>query len=161
MEIFKRIITCVPTGPLTVYAQDDYIIRVCFINTKITDNALSDKKSRILDIAQKQLFEYFTGKRQVFELKYKLNVSKFDQNVYDRLKEVPYGDKISYAKLAEKCGNVNAARAVGNALQRNPLPIIIPCHRVIGSNGNDGGYIGGSDIKKILLELEKKYARVI
>ena len=102
----------------------------------------------------KQLFEYFSGKRTVFELELALRGTAFQLDVWNALRDIPYGDTISYAELARRIGKPNAVRAVGAANGANPIPVIIPCHRVIGSNGTLTGYGGGIERKQWLLALE-------
>lgn len=101
-----------------------------------------------------QLFEYFSGKRQVFELDLAPRGTEFQLAVWNALLAIPYGDTISYAELARRIGKPSAVRAVGAANGANPIPVIIPCHRVIGSNGTLTGYGGGIERKQWLLALE-------
>ena len=104
-----------------------------------------------------ELKAYFAGKLKTFSLNLCLNVRPFQKEVLTALRKVPYGETISYGKLAEKIGNPKASRAVGQANARNPIPIVIPCHRVIGSNGKLTGFGGGIDVKQALLDLENRY----
>ncbi len=101
-----------------------------------------------------QFFEYLEGRRREFEVKYALSGTRFDKKVWQTLKKVPYGQTRTYQWLAEEIGLPQGARAVGGALSRNPLPIIIPCHRIICSDGSLGGYSSGTQLKKRLLEIE-------
>ncbi len=103
---------------------------------------------------KKQLDEYFAGKRKVFELGLAPDATPFQASVLAALQEIPYGETQSYKDIAVKLGNPKAVRAVGGANGNNPIPIIIPCHRVIGSNGTLTGFGGGLDSKRFLLELE-------
>lgn len=105
----------------------------------------------------RQLDLYFQGRLKQFTLKLAPQGTAFQLDVLRALQEVPYGETISYGELAQRIGRPNASRAVGGANARNPLPIVIPCHRVIGSDGNLVGFGGGLDIKKKLLDLERKY----
>ncbi len=106
-----------------------------------------------------QLQEYFKGERFVFDAAINPGrVSAFYTVVYKALGEIPYGVTCSYKKLAERAGRPSAARAVGQAMRNNPIPIILPCHRVIASDGSLGGYSGGVAIKEKLLALERQYA---
>ena len=107
------------------------------------------------DDAVQQLTEYFSGSRKHFQLKYILNISPFYQKALKQVANVPYGQTSSYGDIAQKLNNTKAARAVGTANAKNPLPIIIPCHRIINSNGKLGGYAGGLNMKKYLLKLER------
>ncbi len=104
--------------------------------------------------ARRQLDEYFAGQRQSFDLPLALSGTDFQRSVYEELQRIPYGTTISYAQLAERIGRPKAVRAVGAANGQNPLPIVVPCHRVIGSNGSLTGFGGGLPIKQALLKLE-------
>jgi methylated-DNA-[protein]-cysteine S-methyltransferase len=104
-----------------------------------------------------QLEAYFAGELKAFSLDICLNVTPFQKKVLTALRRVPYGETISYGELANKMGNPKASRAVGQANARNPIPIVIPCHRVIGSNGKLTGFGGGIKVKQTLLDLEKRY----
>lgn len=104
--------------------------------------------------AQAQLNEYFLGKRRTFDLQLDPRGSSFEQSVWARLREIPYGVTTSYGAIAAQLGLTNGARAVGRANGANPIPIIIPCHRVIGNDGQLTGFGGGLPLKQALLELE-------
>lgn len=103
-----------------------------------------------------QLDAYFSGKLKVFDLPLAPHGTDFQLKVWKELREIPFGQTVSYQELAERCGNQKAYRAVGQANNRNPIAIIIPCHRVIGKNGDLTGYAGGVDIKQFLLEHERR-----
>ena len=105
----------------------------------------------------RQLEAYFAGKLKAFSLDICLNVTPFQKKVLTALRRVPYGETISYGELAKNIGNPKASRAVGQANSRNPIPIVIPCHRVIGSNGKLTGFGGGISVKQTLLDLEEQY----
>lgn len=107
-----------------------------------------------LDDVRRQLDEYFAGKREVFEVRLAPLGTPFQQEVWRALQRIPYGTTCSYGDLAEQIGRPRAVRAVGTANGANPIAIIVPCHRVIGSNGTLTGYAGGVERKQILLELE-------
>jgi methylated-DNA-[protein]-cysteine S-methyltransferase len=107
--------------------------------------------------ALRQLEAYFSGKLKTFSLSLSLNVRPFQKKVLTALCRVPYGETISYGMLAEKIGKPKASRAVGQANAKNPIPIVIPCHRVIGSNGKLTGFGGGISTKQALLDLEQRY----
>lgn len=109
-----------------------------------------------LKLAKDQLNEYFAGKRSSFELPLKLEGTEFQRKVWGELLQIPYGFTLSYGDLAKKLGKPGGMRAVGAANGQNPIPIIVPCHRVIAADGSLGGYTGGLDIKHILLELERQ-----
>jgi methylated-DNA-[protein]-cysteine S-methyltransferase len=104
--------------------------------------------------AVRQLEEYFSGKRRIFELPLRLNGTEFQQRVWHALTEIPYGQTWSYGELAKRVGNPNASRAVGLANGRNPVAILVPCHRVIGADGSLTGYGGGVERKQWLLAHE-------
>lgn len=103
-----------------------------------------------------QLLEYFEGKRSVFDLPFDLRGTDFQVSVWKKLIDIPYGQTLSYAQIAGKIDNPRAFRAVGSSCGANPLPIIVPCHRVLASNGSLGGFSGGLEIKKALLQHEKQ-----
>lgn len=113
--------------------------------------------TELLSMATIQLDEYFQGKRTTFSLPFKLTGTPFQLAVWKELQNIPYGKTTSYKEIAQKINKPKACRAVGMANNRNPLPIIIPCHRVIGSNGKLIGYAGGLKLKNYLLELEKSH----
>jgi methylated-DNA-[protein]-cysteine S-methyltransferase len=102
-----------------------------------------------------QLQEYLEGERSVFDLPLAPQGTEFQQKVWKVLQEIPYGKTCSYKDIASRIGNIKASRAVGMANNKNPIPIIIPCHRVIGVNGKLVGYAGGLDVKEKLLKIEK------
>ncbi len=104
--------------------------------------------------AATQLHEYFNGERTVFELPIKLEGTPFQQMVWAAISDVPFGVTISYGELARRCGRPSAVRAVGAATGRNPMTVIVPCHRIVGSAGALTGYAGGLDRKRLLLQLE-------
>jgi methylated-DNA-[protein]-cysteine S-methyltransferase len=107
-----------------------------------------------LDDVRRELDEYFEGKRRDFDLPLDLRVAAFHAEVLDELSRVPYGMTTTYGALAAKVGHPRAARAVGTVMNRNPIPIVLPCHRVVGANGSLTGYAGGLDRKLQLLTLE-------
>jgi methylated-DNA-[protein]-cysteine S-methyltransferase len=109
---------------------------------------------RGLDAVREQLGEYFAGKRRAFDLQLQPRGSQFEIQVWMKLLSVPYGTTTSYGAIAAELGLSNGARAVGRANGANPIPIVIPCHRVIGSDGSLTGYGGGLPLKRALLELE-------
>jgi len=122
------------------------------------DNLPNDFKTGetpLIKKTAKQLDEYFDGKRKVFDLPIIMHGTDFQLKVWKALQKIPYGKTLSYLELAEKIGNKKACRAVGMANNRNPISIIVPCHRVIGKNGKLVGYAGGLELKQILLNLEK------
>jgi methylated-DNA-[protein]-cysteine S-methyltransferase len=110
--------------------------------------------------ALRQLREYFAGARTDFDLPLAPEGTEFQRGVWQRLQEIPYGQTISYGELARRIGNPQASRAVGAANGQNPIPIVIPCHRVIGANGKLTGFGGGLPVKEALLALEAKQLRL-
>ncbi len=114
-----------------------------------------DDSARPFAETKRQLAEYFTGARTTFDLPLAMNGTAFQKLVWDALKEIPFGVTMSYGELARKIGKPNASRAVGLANGRNPISIIVPCHRVIGANGSLTGYGGGLSRKEALLSLER------
>ncbi len=109
---------------------------------------------RVLDSAFAQLREYLSGKRREFDLEYDPEGTDFQKDVWHALMRIPYGTTVSYSELAKMSGHPGAQRAVGNAVGKNPIPIFIPCHRVIRSDGSIGGFSLGIELKKRLLRLE-------
>jgi methylated-DNA-[protein]-cysteine S-methyltransferase len=107
-----------------------------------------------LDEIRRELDEYFEGKRHTFDLTLDLRLGEFQQSVLRELARVPYGRTDTYGRLAAKVGRPGAARAVGMVMNRNPIPIVLPCHRIVGANGSLTGYAGGLHVKQALLELE-------
>lgn len=134
-------------------------IREILMNKKIGD-VIPSKATRLkpsdpyLFNIFKQLREYFNRDRKKFDVPLSFKGTEFQTRVWNELKKIPYGKTISYKELALKLGNLKLIRAVGKANAKNPVPIVVPCHRVIGQNGNLTGYAGGLDIKEKLLILE-------
>lgn len=110
---------------------------------------------QVLAQAEWEITEYLDGKRQTFEVPLDIQGTDFQKKVWQQLLKIPYGQTLSYLELAKQIRNEKSARAVGTANGRNPLCVVIPCHRVIASNGTLGGYSGGLEIKSKLLDLEK------
>lgn len=111
----------------------------------------------LLQAARKQLTEYLAGTRKKFELPLHFHGTEFQQKVWKALQQIPYGETRSYGEMAAAVGNPKASRAIGGANNKNPIMIIVPCHRVIGADGSLVGFGGGLPVKKYLLDLEKKY----
>ncbi|NNF03877.1 MAG: methylated-DNA--[protein]-cysteine S-methyltransferase [Rhodothermales bacterium] len=110
----------------------------------------------VLEIAETQFAEYFAGRRTTFDLSLAPDGTDFQRRVWDELMRIPFGERISYGELARRIGDRGAVRAVGAANGRNPIAVIIPCHRVVGADGSLTGYAGGLDRKRRLLELESR-----
>lgn len=141
-----------PIGHIKIEAEDNHIIALDFV-----ENIGEEKISEIIVQCKNQLEEYFLGKRKDFDLEIKfLKGTEFQIKVWEALRSIPYGKTVSYKWIAEKIGNPKAVRAVGGANNRNPIAIIVPCHRVIGSNGKMVGYAGGVEKKEYLLKIENK-----
>ncbi|BDI29211.1 methylated-DNA--protein-cysteine methyltransferase [Capsulimonas corticalis] len=121
------------------------------------DEWIRDDQAAPFPEAKRQLEEYFAGARTEFDLPLAPSGTPFQQTVWSTLREIPYGETITYGALAARLGNPNASRAVGLANGRNPISIIVPCHRVIGANGKLVGYGGGLGCKEILLATEKQH----
>lgn len=136
-------------GFFTVRSDGKNITEVSFEKSEKNDDL------PVFDEAFKQLNEYFAGERREFELPVKTNGTPFQEKVWAELKKIPYGQTVSYEYIAQKIGNKKACRAVGIANNKNPVCIIIPCHRVVGKNGKLTGYAFGNDIKAKLIEIEK------
>ena len=109
--------------------------------------------------ARQQLTEYFSGTRREFDLDLELSGTEFQVSVLRALQEIPYGETVSYGEIARRIGRPKAVRAVGAANGRNPIPIVVPCHRVIGSSGDLTGFGGGLDTKEALLRLEAEHTQ--
>jgi len=146
-----------PIGSLVLILDKSALIGIEFGKEKVDNlpNKPLKENHTILNETEKQLLEYFPGNRREFDIPLKLIGTDFQKKVWQELIKIPFGETISYQQLAEKMGNQNKARAVGNANSKNPIPIIIPCHRVIEKNGKLGGFGGGLHIKQFLLELEE------
>ena len=146
-----------PSGILGLEAESNFISRMKLREDDSLQLCKESKKvgeSPTLTEASKQIDEYFNGTRKLFEIPFKLNVPPFYKKVLLEVQKVKFGDVASYGKIAQMAGSNKAARVVGTANAKNPLPIIIPCHRIISSNGNIGGYSGGLDKKLYLLDHE-------
>jgi len=115
-----------------------------------------ERASEVLVTTRAQLEEYFAGERTHFELPFAPRGTEFQQKVWLALREIPYGEVVSYSAIAERIGSPKAVRAVGAANGRNPLPVVVPCHRVVGANGDLTGFGGGIDRKRWLLEHEQR-----
>lgn len=140
-------------------ASNSGLRAICIASSRFASDELAENKTHhILLKTEAQLAEYFAGKRQSFDLKLEMRGTVFQINAWRELQKIPYGTTISYGQQAERLGDAKKARAVGAANGRNPLMIIVPCHRVIGANGGLTGYSGGVEEKEFLLNLEKSTA---
>lgn len=142
-----------PYGNILLEAENDQLIGCRFIFTSSFKH--NNKETPFLQNVKKQLEEYFYGIRKIFDIKMAPTGTPFQQSVWQALQKIPYGQTASYQEIAKRINNPRASRAVGMANNKNPIAIIIPCHRVIGSNGKLVGYAGGLNLKQQLLELEK------
>ncbi|RZA14068.1 MAG: methylated-DNA--[protein]-cysteine S-methyltransferase [Proteobacteria bacterium] len=149
-----------PVGVIYIYATDEKLIGLTFDqnDAEVVERlGIKEKSSELSPVAEatvKQLKEYFAGKRKLFQLPLQLEGTFFQKMAWDYLKKVPPGVVMSYSEQARHMLRPNATRAVGSANAKNPISIIIPCHRVIGADGSITGYSGGTLVKKKLLELE-------
>ena len=152
-----------PIGPLLLAADDSRLSLIWFLNKNQPSpaNPTWKEDASALNETVRQLRAYFAGELETFDLPLAPKGTPFQQKVWTELCGIPYGETISYGELARRIGNPNASRAVGLANGSNPIPIIIPCHRVIGSNGKLTGYGGGLPIKEKLLALERRQLRLI
>lgn len=145
---YEKYITS-PIGNLYLQAEDDRITWLEFVS-----HQAPAEDCPLLDEAERQLREYFAGTRRAFDLPLAPAGTEFQQKVWAALREIPYGETRTYGDIAKNLGKPGASRAVGMANNRNPISILIPCHRVIGANGSLVGYGGGLDKKQFLLKLE-------
>jgi methylated-DNA-[protein]-cysteine S-methyltransferase len=149
-----------PIGTLTIIASDDGLTHVLF-DGQTPDEVGLDNNLPIVDddpvlaAAEAQLHEYFAGDRKDFDLPLDLRGTEFQVDAWQALASVPYGETTSYGEQAERIGRPGAFRAVGAANGKNPVPIILPCHRIVGANGSLTGFAGGLDLKQRLLALEQ------
>jgi methylated-DNA-[protein]-cysteine S-methyltransferase len=153
-----------PIGPLLLLADGEALTGIYLDSERGArrpdELGDADPEHPVLAAAVEQLTAYFAGDRDDFDLPLAARGTDFQRTVWDALTEIPYGDTISYGELARRVGKPNASRAVGLANGRNPLPIVVPCHRVIGANGTLTGYGGGVERKQWLLEHEREHAGV-
>jgi len=144
-----------PLCKLGIAEKDGAICSVFFKTDKMPDG-FEKNETPLIKKAAAQIDEYFNGKRKVFDLPLNLNGTNFQIDVWKALQTIPFGETASYGEIARLIGNPKAVRAVGMANNRNPIVIIVPCHRVIGHDGSLTGYGGGLELKRRLLELEQK-----
>ncbi|MCF7920626.1 MAG: methylated-DNA--[protein]-cysteine S-methyltransferase [Candidatus Cloacimonetes bacterium] len=138
-------------GDLTVTIESEAIVRIDFGFEDVCDNC----DHQLAGQFKNEMDEYFAGTRREFEIPYLLTGSEFQLKVWQALTTIKYGETCSYSDIAEMTGMPSACRAVANAIGANPLPIIIPCHRVVRKSGNLGGFRGGVELKKSLLKIEE------
>lgn len=141
------------------------ILKIGYTDTAITflrqvDQIDADNRpSALSDLAFNQIRDYLKGHRRSFDFPYELYGTEFQKKVWYALCQIPYGETRTYKEIASAVGNPKACRAVGMANNKNPLIIVVPCHRIVGTSGNLIGYAGGLNMKKVLLELEWKEAQ--
>ena len=158
-EIFSS-----PVGPLLLQGVDSKLQQLSFLkgrNTKPFVDPAWIRRTDYFEDIKEQLVEYFKGRRQEFEVELDFGVPEttFSAQVWRELQQIPYGETRSYRDVAQNIGRAKAFRAVGQANRRNPIAIIVPCHRVIGSDGTLTGFGGGLDTKKYLLDMESRISR--
>jgi methylated-DNA-[protein]-cysteine S-methyltransferase len=152
-----------PLGPLLLVADEVGLRQILFVNGRHAAHPDPSWKQDRAPFSEPihQLQAYFAGDLENFDLQLAPEGTPFQLAVWHRLCDIPYGETISYGQLANQIGNPKASRAVGLANGSNPIPIVIPCHRVIGSNGKLTGYGGGLPIKEKLLALERRQLRLL
>ena len=143
-----------PIGDLLLVADEQGLVRIEF-GRKSVRTGFSRSESDRLKPVLTQLSEFFDGRRKAFDVKLSLRGTPFQLEVWRTLLRIPYGETRTYAEIAKSIGRPAATRAVGAANGANPIPIIVPCHRVIGSNGSLTGFGGGIDVKRWLLDFER------
>ncbi len=149
-----------PVGMLQMFADHQSLYRIVFPGC-VADMSRADsapKDHPLLNRAARQLMEYFNGSRHLFDLPLAPRGTPFQLAVWEEMQQIPYGKIRSYGEIASSLGNPNKARAVGGAANKNPLPIVTPCHRVMGASGSLTGFAGGIETKQFLLNLEKENA---
>lgn len=148
-----------PIGELKLVASDTGLVAILWENDSPRrvrlDEMVEDGQHPVLVETERQLKEYFAGKRKTFSVALDMRGTRFQRDVWEALLAIPFGETRSYGQLAKQLGNPRATRAVGAANGRNPVSIIVPCHRVIGASGKLTGFAGGLDAKAHLLGLEK------
>lgn len=159
MKMGQRTVMESPIGFLELTEENGAVTKICFMkNCKCAQGEYpggQNNESEILKEAVLQLEEYFAGERKEFSVPLAPHGTEFQKKIWEVLTQIPYGETRSYGEIAQMAGNPKACRAVGMANHNNPIPILIPCHRVIGKNGKLTGYAGGLEKKTALLELER------
>lgn len=145
-----------PIGELTLFARDGKLVALHFPPAVGVGRTISSAEGTepVLEVAAVQLREYFAGERTDFDLPLELVGTAFQQEAWRALADIPYGETVSYGEQARRLGRPDAVRAVGAANGANPIPIVLPCHRVIGADGSLTGFGGGLEAKRRLLDLE-------
>ena len=143
-----------PCGAFRIEEESGYIVSLTLVSSQSPD---CGTPSPLTDKTAAQMEEYFHGDRKSFDVPYLLRGTVFQKEVWKALCQIPYGQTRSYRDIAESLGRPRACRAVGMANHRNPLMLLVPCHRVIGADGSLTGYAGGIELKQFLLQLEKSH----
>ncbi|MFE0523548.1 methylated-DNA--[protein]-cysteine S-methyltransferase [Streptomyces sp. NPDC058954] len=153
----RHTVTDSPYGPLTLVAEDGTLCGLYMTDQRHRppQETFGDRDDTLFDEAQEQLKAYFAGELKEFTLQLHLHGTPFQRTVWDQLRRIPYGETRTYGELADALGNSGASRAVGLANGRNPIGIIVPCHRVVGADGSLTGYGGGLPRKRRLLDFER------
>ena len=163
MIFWTRIDT--PVHPMVLVEEDGKLVEIKLSDVDLPGEVIQEKleqhdpdtyqqDSPFLDRVEAELNEYFAGERTDFDVEYAFYGTEFQRKVWNVIASIPYGETLSYGEIAGILDKPNASRAVGNACGKNPIPVIVPCHRVLASNGKLGGYGGGLDVKRVLLDLE-------
>ena len=150
-----------PIGELLLFADPDGALTAVHLPGRHGTTEGLERDDSLLRPARDQLAEYFAGERRDFDLPLRPAGAPFQLRVWERLNRIPYGETVSYGEIARELGSPTASRAVGAANGRNPIAIVVPCHRVIGANGSLTGYAGGLDQKRALLDLEAGRAALV
>ncbi|MDN4494741.1 methylated-DNA--[protein]-cysteine S-methyltransferase [Ureibacillus aquaedulcis] len=148
-----------PIGTIEIIGTEVAVYSIMFSEKGRTENRIDSETPESLKLCFQELDEYFKGERYEFTFPFKYEGTNFQQTVWNALKEIPYAGTSSYKEIAVSIGNVKAIRAVGNANGKNKLSIVIPCHRLIGTNGKLTGYAGGVWRKEWLLQHEKNFKK--
>ena len=160
MQLFTKQIPSI-VGKLTLVAHDKALVAILWEHEKpgrVKLGEISRNESHpLLQKTEQELMEYFSGHRNMFDIPLEMIGSDFQQKVWQALRTISYGNTLTYAEVADHIGSPRAVRAVGTAIGRNPISIIIPCHRVIGKQGQLTGFAGGLQNKSALLKLESKH----
>ena len=146
----KTICVSLPFGTVYVSEENGWIVKISCAVSELSE------ASELLKEAEKQLIEYSEGIRKEFDLPLKLKGTQFQMAVWNAMQKIEYGTCVSYRKLAQMAGFPDAVRAVGTACGKNPIAVVVPCHRVIKSDGKTGNYAWGEEMKQFLIDLEKK-----
>lgn len=155
MTIIHKYVT-LPIGETLLLSDGKFLTGVYFAGHKGTPKILGDQQdAEIFNLVSRELTEYTKGSRQQFTVPYLFKGTDFQLKVWQEISKIPFGNVTTYQNIANLIAQPTAVRAVANAIGRNPVSIIVPCHRIIGTDGSLTGYAGGLQLKKIFLELEK------